>query len=201
MQHSLKDRLKASILRSSNQVFVRGDFDRFGGYRQVTRALGELEKNKVLIRAGYGIYTKPTSNMPIDMLVTQVRGRLGKRVNRTVTFDGATVQLGRKTAQFHNAQTRLDEFKLRLAAAILEKFDLPTIRARSLSNLARWKSNGVWCSAYDEWLTLLEGCDDAVVVAAMTGSDERANRLRQSPPYTGLLDEKTIGQLREKAGA
>ena len=48
MRHSLKDRLKSSVSASGAQVFLRSDFDRFGDYRQVSRALTELEKEAVL---------------------------------------------------------------------------------------------------------------------------------------------------------
>jgi hypothetical protein len=35
----------------------------------------------------------------------------------------------------------------------------------------------------------------------MLGRDERANRLRQSPPYVGLLPREEVRKLNEEAAA
>ena len=96
-----------------------------------------------------------------------------------------------------NAQVRLDHFKLRTGIAVVEMFDLATIREKSLSNLARWQDNEAWCSAYDEWRTLMTSGSDDEVIATMTGRDENSNRLRQSSPCTGLLDQQTVERLRQ----
>jgi len=49
-----------------------------------------------------------------------------------------------------NQHEKIDHFKLHLSKEIHAKFELATIRSRSLSNLDRWNSNGVWCSVHDE---------------------------------------------------
>jgi hypothetical protein len=49
-----------------------------------------------------------------------------------------------------------------------------------------WRTQGTWCSAYGEWEALMRNGSDQEVIAAMTGPDENANRLRQSPPYAGF---------------
>src|SRR5476651_1231407 len=54
----------------------------------------------------------------------------------------------------------LDEHKRRIAAAVASGFTANHIRACSLANLHRWKANGVWVSAFDEWHELLENADD-----------------------------------------
>ena len=56
-------------------------------------------------------------------------------------------------------------------------------------------------SAYDEWRELIERGDDSELYAAMLGRDARANRLRQSPPYAGLLPREEVRKLNEKAAA
>lgn len=94
-------------------------------------------------------------------------------------------------------QTDLDQFKLRAAQAIVATFDMARIRQKSLANLDRWNAQGVWCSAHDEWRSLMTSGSDADIIAVMTGENEYANRLRQSPPYSGLLDVLTVAQLRE----
>lgn len=90
-----------------------------------------------------------------------------------------------------NKHDRLNEVKEALAKTILARYSAPLIRAKSRSNLARWKSQGTWCSAYDEWQALIDEGDDEALVVAMSSKDEKYVRLRQSPPYVGLLDQAT----------
>ena len=92
----------------------------------------------------------------------------------------------------------LDEHKRRLAAAVASRFTANHIRAHSLGNLHRWNANGVWVSAYDEWQQLMENADDGELFAVLLGRDERSNRLRQSPPYVGLLGRDDVERLNEE---
>lgn len=99
-----------------------------------------------------------------------------------------------------NRHEKLDQLKLLTAIAVLEQTDMPTIRAHSLSNLDRWNAKGVWVSAHDEWRALMTSGTDKEVVAAMTGLDQNSNRLRQSPPYVGLIKQETRRALLKKVG-
>jgi antitoxin component of MazEF toxin-antitoxin module len=94
---------------------------------------------------------------------------------------------------------QLDEHKRRLAAAVVSRFTGKHIRAQGLGNLHRWKANGVWNSAYDEWKKLLEHADDGELFAVLLGRDERSNQLRQSPPYVGMLPQEEVSRLNEEA--
>jgi len=98
-------------------------------------------------------------------------------------------------------QDVLDELKRTLALAVVRRFTPQEIRAQSLANLHRWKNQGAWVSAYDEWQELIESGDDGALFAAMLGRDERANRLRQSPPYVGLLSREEVAAINEEATA
>ena len=93
----------------------------------------------------------------------------------------------------------LDEHKRRLAAAVVSLFTPNLIRAHSLNNLRRWRQSGVWVSAYEEWQQIMENPDDGELFAVMLGRDEHANRLRQSPPYVGLLPREEVSKLNEEA--
>jgi hypothetical protein len=55
---NLEERIEMSISRSKPNVFLRKDFERFGGYDQVGRALRAVMRKGILIKAGYGIYVK-----------------------------------------------------------------------------------------------------------------------------------------------
>lgn len=55
---SLEERIEMSIARSKPNVFLRKDFDKFGGYDQVGRALRSTVLKGLLVKAGYGIYVK-----------------------------------------------------------------------------------------------------------------------------------------------
>ena len=93
----------------------------------------------------------------------------------------------------------LDELKRKLAAEVVSLFPPKLIRAHSLGNLHRWRKNCVWGPVYKEWQTLLENADDGELFAAMLGRDENSNRLRQSPPYVGLLPREVVRRLNEEA--
>jgi antitoxin component of MazEF toxin-antitoxin module len=92
----------------------------------------------------------------------------------------------------------LDEHKRRLAAAVVSRFTAKHIRAQGLANLHRWKTNGVWNTAYEEWKILLEQGEDGELFSVLLGRDERANRLRQSPPYVGMLPREDVRKLNEE---
>jgi len=96
-----------------------------------------------------------------------------------------------KIRQERNKQDRLNEVKDALAKEILARHDVATIRIKGLSNLDRWQAKGTWCSAYDEWRQILITGSDEEVVTAMTDKHEHFVRLRQSPPYPGMLGEET----------
>jgi antitoxin component of MazEF toxin-antitoxin module len=117
--------------------------------------------------------------------------------------EGDFLELGADAIRPSRASTRshaaLDELKRRLAVAVVARCSANEIRAHSLANLHRWRAAGSWVSAYDEWQKLLTAGDDGELFATMLGRDERSNRLRQSPPYVGLLPRDEVQRLNEEA--
>ena len=97
-----------------------------------------------------------------------------------------------------SSQELLDERKRQLAVAVVREFSTRQIRAQSLANLHRWKSQGTWIPAYDEWQQILEGGSDGALFAAMLGRDEESNRLRQSMPFVGLLSQHQVKAIYEE---
>jgi hypothetical protein len=95
----------------------------------------------------------------------------------------------------------LDELKRSLSLAVVRDFSPREIRAQSLANLHRWKSQGTWISAYDEWTKILQTGSDGELFNAMLGRDDNSNRLRQSMPYVGLLSQGEVKKIYEEAGA
>jgi hypothetical protein len=194
MHQTLKERLRKRIESSPQEVFLRKDFEHLGNYRQLSRALDALQSEAVVVRAGYGVYLRPKL-VSVETAVRKVRERLGHRVNRQLTVAGTTVVLGAKAVERTNDQDRLDRRKLVMARTILKLCSIDEIRRKSLENIRRWNESGVWVSAHDEWRKILEHGSDREVIEAMTGEDERANRLRQSAPYSGLLNTATLERL------
>jgi antitoxin component of MazEF toxin-antitoxin module len=117
--------------------------------------------------------------------------------------EGGSLELSerdiRPAARGGFTQQELDEHKRRLAAAVVSQFTAQHIRAHSLGNLHRWMSGGVWSSAYEEWKKIIESATDGELFAVMLGRDERSNRLRQSPPYVGMLAQTEVEKLNEEA--
>lgn len=55
---TVKERIAASLRASKDGVFLRNEFDRFGDYRQVSRAVKDLAVDGVIVRVGYGVYAR-----------------------------------------------------------------------------------------------------------------------------------------------
>lgn len=91
-----------------------------------------------------------------------------------------------------------EKFRLAVATLILKTFPVEVIRQRSIDNMNRWKSQGTWSFAYEEWMTLLTDGTDADVIEAMTAETDKASRLRSVHPYTGLLEETVVQQLKHE---
>lgn len=90
-----------------------------------------------------------------------------------------------------NPHQLLDDLKLWLSQATLNRTNLQTIRTQSLANLERWKAQGTWSLVYDEWWQLMTCASDDHIIEIMIGEGDEPNRLRQSIPYPGLVDEET----------
>ena len=95
----------------------------------------------------------------------------------------------------------LDELKRTMALAVVREYTPQEIRGQILANLHRWKRQGVWVSAFDEWRDIATSGDDGALFAAMLGRDEDATRLRQSAPYAGLLSREDVRRLNEEAAS
>lgn len=121
---------------------------------------------------------------------------LGEGNTLDLTVDGICPR--KRSCLSHQA---LDELKRALAFAVVRRFTAQEIRAKSLANLYRWKNQDAWVSAYDEWQEIVERGSDGALFAAMLERDERSNRLRQSPPYVGLLPREEVKKLNEEASA
>jgi len=94
----------------------------------------------------------------------------------------------------------LDELKRSIALAVVREFTPREIRAQMLANLHRWRKQGTWGPAYDEWLSIAKSEDDGELFSVMLGRDENAVRLRQSMPFVGLLPQEQVRKLHEEAG-
>lgn len=88
----------------------------------------------------------------------------------------------------------LNDFRLALAAAVVERFTMDEIRVQILANLERWERQGSWITAYDEWRVI--ACDASALRNTLLGTDEDAMRLRQSMPCVGLLSPNQTEAIR-----
>jgi antitoxin component of MazEF toxin-antitoxin module len=93
----------------------------------------------------------------------------------------------------------LDELRRSIAVAVVQRHTPHEIRAQILGNLYRWKQQGVWGRAYEEWRDIAADSDDGRLFAVMLGRDEEAVRMRQSAPFVGLLPKEEVRRLNEKA--
>lgn len=89
-------------------------------------------------------------------------------------------------------------FGLEAAKLTLETFSIKEIRQHSIANIERWKAQGSWCSAFGEWMVLMNTGSDQDIIRIMTGEDENAIRLRSSSPYVGMLLQSTVHKLKHE---
>jgi hypothetical protein len=86
----------------------------------------------------------------------------------------------------------IDERSLAFGRAIASKLaEHPELIDRARGTIGRWMAT---CSpavrpALAEWQSALQGSREGVT-ALLTGTDERAARLRQSNPFAGVLSSK-----------
>jgi len=59
---TIANKVKTRINRSKHYVFDRADFTDIAGYDQVGRELRKFVNNGLLLRIGYGLYTKARTN-------------------------------------------------------------------------------------------------------------------------------------------
>lgn len=93
----------------------------------------------------------------------------------------------------------LDDLKRSISLAVVRRFTPREIRAQIPANLRRWRGQGAWVSAYDEWQAIAKRGDDGELFAAMLGRDDTATRLRESMPFVGLLPQAEVRRLHEEA--
>jgi antitoxin component of MazEF toxin-antitoxin module len=143
----------------------------------------------------------------MDVTVRRIGNSLGVIVPRSLldqwgVGEGDRLEVtasGIRPRQRRNAQELLDELKLSIALEVVRRHSPEEIRLHSRKNLRRWKASGVWSKAYEEWHDIIESGDDGELLKAMVGRDERANRLRQSMPYPGMLPREVTQRLNEEA--
>lgn len=103
---TIEERLIRNITRSADKVFLRSEFDKFGGYDQVGRALRSLVSKGRLVKAGYGVYVKakpssltgnPIPVAPVTEICVTALSKLGVKTEMSSAdkayMDGKTTQM------------------------------------------------------------------------------------------------------------
>ena len=103
---TIEERISLSLKRSGTKVFLRKEFNKFGGYDQVGRALRGVINKGLLIKAGYGIYVKAKPStltgkpIPVVPLVPLVEIAL-----EALTKLGAKPELGDFAKEYRDGKT------------------------------------------------------------------------------------------------
>jgi len=66
---TVKERIAARLRASKDCVFLRSEFDHFGDYRQVSRAVKDLSADGIIVRVGYGLYARGRKSSLSNMTV------------------------------------------------------------------------------------------------------------------------------------
>src|SRR5205807_7817021 len=99
----------------------------------------------------------------------------------------------------------LDELRRSIAVAIIRRFTPREIRAQILANLRRWKRQGVWMVAYEEWRDIAAGEDDGELFEAMIGRDfilsSRRRHTRLLGDWSSDVCSTDLGRASKNAGS
>ena len=106
MKIPLQERIERSLLRAKTDVFLREDFEKFGDYDQVGRALRGAVKKGMLVKAGYGVYVRakkssltgnPVPKVSLMEIGLQALKKLGVKADlgrsARAYMDGKTTQM------------------------------------------------------------------------------------------------------------
>jgi len=90
-----------------------------------------------------------------------------------------------------NGHARVDARLLALHEAVRARFlgNPATVRRLAVENLTRWEQRGVSCQGYREWERILATASDGEIAELLIADGERADFLRQSTPFAGVLSE------------
>ncbi|TAM87616.1 hypothetical protein EPN42_10905 [bacterium] len=89
-----------------------------------------------------------------------------------------------------NPHVRIDRRSMAFHRLIATKIETnPGIVARARDNIDRWSSQGSQEAYLDEWRRILSG-DPREIAQFLRSSGQRATRLRQSSPFTGVLSRE-----------
>lgn len=103
-QATVKEKVIAKIKRSTSSVFLRKEFTKLGDYRQVSRAVKQIEASGMLVRVGFGLYAKarpstldgkPVPTTPLLNIGLEVMQKIG--VKADVGKDTKDLREGRST--------------------------------------------------------------------------------------------------------
>ncbi|PCI24777.1 hypothetical protein COB57_03320 [Candidatus Peregrinibacteria bacterium] len=91
------------------------------------------------------------------------------------------------------SQEQLDKSKLAMSQVIADKLEKdPELWTIPMENLKRWMK--LWgepvAPPHLEWLTLLQERSKEEILQILRSPDQKANQLRQSSPFSGILTEK-----------
>jgi hypothetical protein len=91
---------------------------------------------------------------------------------------------------------RLDARSRALHAAIASRIRRdPALLAIPLANLDRWEQEGGPARAFQEWRQILLSEPLELVLSLLEEDSERADRLRQSSPFTGILSPEERAEI------
>jgi hypothetical protein len=97
----------------------------------------------------------------------------------------------------------IDERSLELHRAIVERLRAnPELVDHARRNLHRWLSRPALSKGFErcyrEWLELLDIYSFEDLISLLTEDSERAKRLRQNSPFTGILSPREVWEIKRR---
>ena len=102
-----------------------------------------------------------------------------------------------------NRNLTIDRRLLALHELVRSKFMLdPTgVRSLAIENLDRWRARGADCDGYSQWRLVLRTSSNDELASLLVERSERADALRQSTPFTGVITQDERAEVFLHQGA
>ena len=103
--------------------------------------------------------------------------------------------------KFPNPHERIDRVSLAMDKAIAAKIRTdPSVVEIARTNLERWRrANGQLAPAHQEWELVLRFLEPAELADFLSSQTPKADRLRQSSPFPGVLTQEEVKFLWKNA--
>lgn len=115
------------------------------------------------------------------------------RIMKMFRSDELTVSL----TESHSTHAWQDRVNLKISNEITSRFSYQEICDYINANLDTWRAHETYSKDFDEWLDIVDSCEQSRLYRGMLSTADRDVLLRRSMPYLGMLDEQVVWRIKK----